>query len=235
MASPRISIDTYTDIAVSMSIQNDGSSRSSQTPRAQLKQEWNNRIQGWQGEYEARCLEVKNHETLEDFQFSTFFIQHPIPAVLLRNVFEIFYTLDELMFSSKKQQHDDKLARWKELPLFEYLATEEVQKTWTPCIQHLASELTQGSHNDVHLKHINGMFSNIERLGEAYDDLQRGFNEHLKDFKLRVIILERIHEAVSTRIAMIDQYLKLDERQQKPDDTLASKDNTALGIEPFDP
>jgi hypothetical protein len=232
MVSPQVSfdLDTYKDLAVCMDIQNSDFLSSEQISPEQSELYWSKLIKEWQDENSAGFRSIEEYTSLEDFKISAFFIEHPVPAILLRNIKKVLHALDDSVCGSSENMGYDKLAKWREMPLFEYLVADEVEKGWVSSLQKLTEDLNKDDYRDALLPRIKGMFSGLERLNEAHEDLQRGFSETLKGLEWGSVMLERVSEAVTRRYLLIEEYFKVDEYHQKIDSQDASGKGRELGM-----
>lgn len=245
MTSFDIRLDTYADIAVSVASQGrryrERQSLVSLSPRTELEgkngdsltSEWRERIRPWLiqnpdgGERFERC------ETLQDFEFHIFFLQHPISAMYLWNTMQEFYELDRVVCGTSKDS-EEKISEWESMGTFKYLKSKKVERKWRSSLQNLKdiTETKQKMHSSLQLalakqnekarsisvdtstqteSQILSIQYGVDTLAEAWEELQRNFMENFKTrntTKIVKIMLSEIELAVERRFSMLDISLK---------------------------
>ncbi|RDW57814.1 hypothetical protein BP5796_12615 [Coleophoma crateriformis] len=223
MVTPTVGFHSYVDIAVSIAAvdcnliaQQRASSESwddllGVNTTDKLRLEWENRVESWVNQHkDGHSVPLEKCERFEDLDFSTFFLQHPISAMSLWNVMQGFHALDRVVCGTSKEALES-IAEWESMKPFAYINASKVEKRWRSSLQSIKKEIKAGLYSDVYLTRMRDMKSGVDKLEDAWLELQQSFAENFQYEELSGSMLERIKVGIARRFSMFNNYLVIDE------------------------
>jgi len=167
-------------------------------------------------------LRLENLDKVEDLEFGSFFIEHPIAAFALWQFLQACYALDRIVcinplsYENDRRADETKLLGWEKLPPFQYLNAcsskdGKIRKKWIESIGQLKKEIESGAlEGDMLVSRLYDMYIGIDRLQSSVSGLRLGFDESLKGLKFKREMLDRAANVVEERLRITSLVLKLD-------------------------
>lgn len=160
--SSNISFDSYLDIAMfyaSQGCRYKGDLVPSQyletkfeiSDLRDFREHWGKKIERWQTELPGGGEPFNCYEKLEDIDFGTLFLQHPVAGMLLWKVMRAFYNLDSVVCGVLPAS-SIAISEWETMNIFEYLKASKVEEKWRNSLINMRRDI-EGKH--VFTKNVN--------------------------------------------------------------------------------
>jgi hypothetical protein len=155
-------------------------------------------------------VQLRTWEMIEDLEFGSLFLSHPIAAYAFWQMLHAFYDFDRIVcgLSEKGLQRTES---WKRLKPFVYLKSRKIRNEWRRSLNVLKKEIEcEIVEGEVLLLRLQDLLDGVSGLENALSDLEENFAENLKDMMFVDVMLEKTIQAVDDRRHMIANLLRLE-------------------------
>jgi hypothetical protein len=186
-------------------------------------------------------VKLESLEKVEDLEFGTFFIEHPIAAFALWQFLQACYALDRVVCINPLSYEDDRNADenrtkdWETLLPFQYMNAcsskdGKIRQKWTTSIKQLKKEINHGAlKGEMLVTRLYDMYTGIDRLKSSVSALRDSFDESLKGIKFRREMLDRAENVVKERVKILSLVLKLEQNKPAPPSARKSVGDQTIG------
>jgi hypothetical protein len=174
--------------------------------------EWQERIMLWHEL--ATPTTPSSEENLDQLDFGSFFLAHPVPAFALWQVLQACYELDRAVCGNTEIELGE-ITSWERLAPFNYLGDSTSQLKWQISLKLLERQISDPNFIPSPTKSwvliMYDILLGVERFESTFESLQENFSFNLPGEKFASWMIARIEEGASRRFLMIDRLLKLSE------------------------
>jgi len=155
--------------------------------------------------------------TLENLDFGSFFLAHPIAAFSLWQLLQVCYELDVAVCGNSKADLDE-IESWQKLNPFRYLRDSSVRDKWTASLELFKAQIKRTSEDaDIQEEswelRMYDILVGIEKFETAFESLQENFGANLVRERFAPWMIARIEEDIGKRFSMIDRLLEFKESE----------------------
>ncbi|KAH8805013.1 hypothetical protein F5884DRAFT_439164 [Xylogone sp. PMI_703] len=181
--------------------------------------EWRDRIVSWH-EHAAPlpAAELSVEQLLEQLEFGSFFLAHPIAAFSLWQVLQTCYELDRAVCGVT-----DEVVSWQKIPPFQYFRDSRIQARWRESLKQLKERIRKRDPSPSGESAEYKMYEirlGVEKFESAFEALKENFSINLRDMKFALWMIDRIDNDIGKRFAMITDILDFkDEDHIRPIDS----------------
>jgi hypothetical protein len=181
-------------------------------------EEWQERILYWhQKAIDNAATNLSSEQNLENLDFGSFFLAHPIAAFSLWQLLQACYELDVAVCGNSKADLDE-IESWQKLNPFKYLRDHAVQEKWRASLElfkaqiKAKSEDTEVQEESWELR-MHDILVGVEKFETAFESLQENFKANLAGEKSADWMIARIDEDIGKRFSMIHRLLDFKESE----------------------
>ncbi len=181
-------------------------------------EEWQERILYWhQKAIDNAATNLSSEENLENLDFGSFFLAHPIAAFSLWQLLQACYELDIAVCGNSKADLDE-IESWQKLNPFKYLRDHAVQEKWRASLELFKAQIKAKSEDaDVQEEswelRMHDILVGVEKFETAFESLQENFKANLAGEKSADWMIARIDEDIGKRFSMIHRLLDFKESE----------------------
>jgi len=181
-------------------------------------EEWQERILYWhQKAIDNAATNLRSEQNLENLDFGSFFLAHPIAAFSLWQLLQACYELDVAVCGNSKADLDE-IESWQKLNPFKYLRDHAVQDKWRASLELFKAQIKAKSEDtDVQEEswelRMHDILVGVEKFETAFESLQENFKANLAGEKSADWMIARIDEDIGKRFSMIHRLLDFKESE----------------------
>jgi hypothetical protein len=181
-------------------------------------EEWQERILYWhQKAIDNAATNLRSEQNLENLDFGSFFLAHPIAAFSLWQLLQACYELDVAVCGNSKADLDE-IESWQKLNPFKYLRDHAVQDKWRVSLELFKAQIKAKSEDtDVQEEswelRMHDILIGVEKFETAFESLQENFKTNLAREKSADWMIARIDEDIGKRFSMIHRLLDFKESE----------------------
>ncbi|RFU27870.1 hypothetical protein B7463_g8458, partial [Scytalidium lignicola] len=186
--------------------------------------EWRERIISWYEQavqHTATVLSSERH--LDQLEFGSLFLAHPIAAFSLWQVLQSCYGLDRVVCGMT-----DEVISWQNLPPFQYFRDSDIHAQWQESLRHLRERIKNrdlNSGTDSWEYKMYEILRGVEKFESSFDALKENFSVNLVDVNFASWMIDRIDNDIGKRFAMITDLLRFKEQELETIRPTDSSDN----------